>query len=139
MLEKSKRKGEKISSFANSMGQSCWQSWAFLTSLASFANSFGPGCWQSWASPEARAGFANSFGPCYWQRKLLAKLGFFANSLVQRICQQLRPMLLANQAVGKVVVLFANRTLPTAVASLLAKVTSSELTASPFANGTHGC
>jgi calcineurin-like phosphoesterase len=69
----------------------------------------------------------------------LAKLGFFANSLVQRICQQLRPMLLANQAVGKVVVLFANRTLPTAVASLLAKVTSSELTASPFANGTHGC
>jgi hypothetical protein len=47
MLEKSKRKGEKISSFANSMGQSCWQSWAFLTSLASFANSFGPGCWQS--------------------------------------------------------------------------------------------
>jgi hypothetical protein len=87
MLEKSIRKGGKIPSFANNMGQSCWQSWAFLTSLASFANSFGPGCWQSWASPEARAGFANSFGPCCWQRKLLAKLGFFANSLVQRICQ----------------------------------------------------
>jgi hypothetical protein len=50
--------------------------------IPSFANSFGPGCWQSWASPEARAGFANSFGPCCWQRKLLAKLGFFANSLV---------------------------------------------------------
>jgi hypothetical protein len=139
MLENNKRKGGKIPSFTNSMGQSCWRSWAFLTNLASFANSFGPGCWQSWASPEARVGFANSFGPCCWQRKLLAKLGFFANSLVQRICQQLRPMLLANQAVGKVVVLFANRTLPTAVASLLAKVTSSELTASPFANGTHGC
>jgi hypothetical protein len=96
------KKGEKIPSFANSMGQSCWQSW--------LANSFGPGCWQSWASPEARAGFANSF---------------FANSLVQRICQQLRLMLLAKQAVGKAVVPFANRTLPTAVASLLAKVTTS--------------
>jgi hypothetical protein len=47
MLEKSKRKGGKIPSFANSMGQSCWQSWAFLTSLARFANSFGPSCWQS--------------------------------------------------------------------------------------------
>jgi hypothetical protein len=59
-------------------------------------------------SPEARAGFANSFGLCCWQRKLLAKLGFFANSLVQRICQQHGPMLLANQAVGKAVVPFAN-------------------------------
>jgi hypothetical protein len=52
MLEKSKTKGGNIPSFANNMGQSCWQSWAFLTSLASFAsfaNSFGPGCWQSWA------------------------------------------------------------------------------------------
>jgi hypothetical protein len=44
-------------------------------------------CQQLWArllaklgSPEARADFANSFGPCCWQRKLLAKLGFFANS-----------------------------------------------------------
>jgi hypothetical protein len=139
MLEKSKKKRGEIPNFANSMGQSCWQSWAFLTSLASFANSFGSGCWQSWASPEARAGFANSFGPCCWQRKLLAKMGFFANSLVQRICQQLRPMLLANQAVGKAVVPFVKRTLPTAVASLLAKVTASELMASPFANSTHGC
>jgi hypothetical protein len=62
----------------------------------------------------------------------LAKLGFFANNLVQQICQQLRQMLLANQAVGKAVVPFANRTLPTAVTSLLAKVTASELTASPL-------
>jgi hypothetical protein len=38
----------------------------------------------------------------------LAKLGFFANNLVQRICQQLRPILLANQAVGKAAVPFAN-------------------------------
>jgi hypothetical protein len=89
-------------------------------------------------SPEARAGFANSFVPCCWQRKLLTKLGFFANSLVQRICQQHGPMLLANQAVGKAVVPFVNRTLPTAVASLLAKVTAAELTASPLANGTRG-
>jgi hypothetical protein len=73
MLEKSKRKGGKILSFANSMGQSYCQSWAFLTSLASFANSFGPGCWQRWASPEARA----------------------------QLCQQLRPMLLAKNTVGK--------------------------------------
>jgi hypothetical protein len=29
-------------SFANSLDQSCWQSWAFPTSRASFANSFGP-------------------------------------------------------------------------------------------------
>jgi hypothetical protein len=43
---KEKKKRGNIHSFANSMGQSCWQSWAFLTSLASFANSFGPGCWQ---------------------------------------------------------------------------------------------
>jgi hypothetical protein len=76
--------------------------------------------------------FANSFGPCCWQRKLLAKLGFFANSHVQRLCRQLRPMLLAKQAVGKAVIPFANRTLPTVVASLLAKVTASELTASPL-------
>jgi hypothetical protein len=62
----------------------------------------------------------------------LAKLGFFANSLVQRICQQPGPMLLANQAVGKAVVPFANRYLPTSVASLLAKVTAAELTASPL-------
>jgi hypothetical protein len=67
--------------------------------------------------PETRVGFANSFGPCCWQSKLLAKLGFFANSLVQRICQQHGPMLLANRAVGKAVVPFANRTLPTVVAS----------------------
>jgi hypothetical protein len=64
--------------------------------------------------------------------KLLAKLGSFANNLVQRICQQHRPMLLANQAVGKADVPFANRSLPTAVASLLAKVTTAELTASPL-------
>jgi hypothetical protein len=70
---------------------------------------------------------------------LLAKLGFFANSLVQRICQQHGPTLLANQAVGKAAVAFANRTLPTAVASLLAKVTATELTAPPFANGTRCC
>jgi hypothetical protein len=117
MLENSKRKGGKISNFANSM---------------SLANSFGQGCWQSWASPEARVGFVNSFGPCCWQRKLLAKLGFFANSLVQRFCQQHGPMLLANQAVGKAVVPFANRTLPTVVASLLARITAAELTASPL-------
>jgi hypothetical protein len=49
------------------------------------------------------------------------------------------PMLLANHAVGKAVVPFANRTLPTTVASRLAKVTTAELTASPFANGTRGC
>jgi hypothetical protein len=48
---------------------------------------------------------------------LLAKLGSFANSLVQRICQQHGPMLLANQAVGKAAVPFATRSLPTAVAS----------------------
>jgi hypothetical protein len=84
------------------------------------------------------AGFANSFGPCCWQSKLLAKLGFFANSLVQRLCQQHGPKLLAKQAVGKAVVPFANRTLPTAVASLLAKVTAAELTAPPFANSTRG-
>jgi hypothetical protein len=68
----------------------------------------------------------------------LAKLGFFANSLVQRLCQQHGPKLLAKQAVGKAVVPFANRTLPTAVASLLAKVTAAELTAPPFANSTRG-
>jgi hypothetical protein len=62
----------------------------------------------------------------------LAKLGFFANSLVQRICQQFHPMLLAKLAIGKAAITFANRTLPTTVASLLAKVTASELTASPL-------
>jgi hypothetical protein len=41
-------------------------------------------------------------------------------------------MLLANQPVDKTVVPFANRILPTAVASLLAKVTAAELTASPL-------
>jgi hypothetical protein len=30
----------------------------------------------------AQAEAANSFGPCCWQSKLLAKLDFFANSLV---------------------------------------------------------
>jgi hypothetical protein len=79
MLEKSK-KGGKIPSFANSMGQSCWQSWAFLTSLATFANSFRPGCWQSWASPEARAGFANSFDRCCWQSCRSLCQPNFANS-----------------------------------------------------------
>jgi hypothetical protein len=39
---------------------------------------------------------------------------------------------LAKLAVGKAAIPFANRTLPTAVASLLAKVTASELTASPL-------
>jgi hypothetical protein len=62
----------------------------------------------------------------------LAKLGFFANSLVQRICQQLQPMLLAKLGVGKAAIPFANRTLPTAVASLLAKITASKLTAFPL-------
>jgi hypothetical protein len=81
---------------------------------------------------EARVGFANSFGPCCWQSKLLAKLGFFANSLVLQICQQHGPTLLANQAVGKAVVPSANRILPTAVASLLAKVTATKLTAPPL-------
>jgi hypothetical protein len=57
----------KILSFANSMGQSCWQSWP------SFANNFGPYCWQSWASPRN----------------------------ARRLCQQLRPMLLAKQTIGK--------------------------------------
>jgi hypothetical protein len=85
MLEKSKRKGRKIPSFANSMGQSCWQCRHALLG-------------ESPALPTAWA-----------------------------------------KAVGKAAVPFANRTLPTAVASLLAKVTTSELTASPFANGTHGC
>jgi hypothetical protein len=42
---KQQKKRGKIPSFANSMGQSCWQSWAFPTSLASFASSFGPGYW----------------------------------------------------------------------------------------------
>jgi hypothetical protein len=63
---------------------------------------------------------------------MLAKLGFFANSLVERICQQPGPMLLANQDVGKAAVPFANQSLPTTVASLLAKVTAAELTASPL-------
>jgi hypothetical protein len=44
----------------------------------------------------------------------------------RRLCQQLRPMLLAKLG------FFANRTLPTTVASLLAKVTTAELTASPL-------
>jgi hypothetical protein len=74
------------------MGQSCWQSWAFLTSLASFANSFGPGYWQSWA-------------PLKHAPTLPIAL---AHAIVQRICQQHGPMLLANQAVGKAVVPFAN-------------------------------
>jgi hypothetical protein len=41
-------------------------------------------------------------------------------------------MLLAKLAVGKAAIPFANRTLPTAVASLLEKVTTSKLTASPL-------
>jgi hypothetical protein len=106
------------------MGQSCWQSWAFLTSLASFANSFGAGCWQRWASPEARAQLCQQLRPMLLAKKTVGKAGL--------LCQQLRPMLLAKQAVGKAVVPFVNRTLPTAVASLLAKVTTSELTASPL-------
>jgi hypothetical protein len=42
---KEQKKGG-IPSFVNSVGRNCWQSWAFLTSLASFANSLGPGCQQ---------------------------------------------------------------------------------------------
>jgi hypothetical protein len=38
-------------SFANSLGQSCWQSWRDWWGKPSFANSFGPCCWQSWDFP----------------------------------------------------------------------------------------
>jgi hypothetical protein len=51
------------------------------------------------------------------------------------LCQQPCPADLPTawtDAVGKAVVPFANRTLPTVVASLLAKVTAAELTASPL-------
>jgi hypothetical protein len=48
------------------------------------------------------------------------------------LCQQHRPKLLAKQIVGKAAIPFVNRTLPTVVASLLAKVTTAELTAPPL-------
>jgi hypothetical protein len=87
-----------------------------------------------WAKVVGKAGATGGERPALPTAlaQAVGKAGFFANSLVQQICQQHGPMLLANQAVGKAVVPFANWTLPTAVASLLAKVTAAELTASPL-------
>jgi hypothetical protein len=83
-------------------------------------------------SPQSARRLCQQLRPMLSAKQIVGKAKFFANSLVQRICQQHGPMLLANQAVGKAVVPFANRTLPTAVASLLVKVTAAELTASPL-------
>jgi hypothetical protein len=54
-------------SFANSLSQSCWQSWHDWWGKPSFANSLGQSCWQSWRDWWGKPSFANSFGPCCWQ------------------------------------------------------------------------